>query len=80
MDGNWVPVLIVAIVMFAMVMKARYRHLDKRSLSAPPEDRAETARLKEEVKILKERLHTLERITVDKENSLSREIEQLRDR
>lgn len=40
----------------------------------------ETARLRDEVKSLKERLHTLERITVDKENSLSREIESLRDR
>jgi hypothetical protein len=30
--------------------------------------------------MLKERLHVLERITVDKENSLSREIDSLRDR
>jgi len=29
---------------------------------------------------LKERLHVLERITVDKENSLSRQIDELRDR
>ena len=29
--------------------------------------------------MLKERLHVLERITVEKENSLEREIEQLRD-
>ncbi len=41
---------------------------------------AESARLREEVKMLKERLHVLERITVEKENSLEREIEQLRDR
>jgi uncharacterized protein YlxW (UPF0749 family) len=41
---------------------------------------AETARLRDEVKMLKERLHVLERITVEKENSLEREIEQLRDR
>lgn len=44
------------------------------------DDSAETLRLREEVKELKERLKVLERITVDKENSLSREIEQLRDR
>ena len=43
-------------------------------------DAGETARLRDEVKSLKDRLHTLERITVDKENSLSREIESLRDR
>jgi len=37
-------------------------------------------RLRDEVKELKERLKVLERITVEKENSLSREIEELRDR
>ena len=42
-------------------------------------DDAETARLREEMKALKERLAVLERITVEKENSLAREIEQLRD-
>ena len=41
---------------------------------------AEAQRLREEVKSLKERLAVLERITVEKENSLEREIEQLRDR
>jgi uncharacterized protein YlxW (UPF0749 family) len=44
------------------------------------DDSAETVRLREEVKTLQERLKVLERITVEKENSLSREIEQLRDR
>jgi len=43
-------------------------------------DDAEAARLRDEVRMLKERLHVLERITVEKENSLEREIEQLRDR
>ena len=42
-------------------------------------DDAEAQRLREEVKQLKERLHVLERITVEKENSLEREIERLRD-
>jgi hypothetical protein len=37
-------------------------------------------RLREEVKQLKERLKVLERITVEKENSLSRQIDDLRDR
>jgi hypothetical protein len=43
-------------------------------------DSEETLRLRDEVKTLKERIHVLERITVEKENSLSREIESLRDR
>jgi hypothetical protein len=44
------------------------------------EDSQETLRLRDEVKELKERLKVLERITVDKENSLAKEIESLRDR
>ena len=44
------------------------------------EDSGETLRLRDEVKELKERLKVLERITVEKENSLSKEIESLRDR
>ena len=43
-------------------------------------EEAENIRLREEVKMLKERVQTLERITVDKENSLAREIDSLRDR
>lgn len=45
-----------------------------------PRDNAENVRLREEVKMLKERVQTLERIAVDKENSLAREIDSLRDR
>ena len=72
-------VAIVAIVMFATVLKARYsaqRH-GRREVEAS--DDAETLRLREEVKQLKERLHVLERITTDRENSLSRQIDELRD-
>ena len=43
-------------------------------------DPRETARLRDEVQDLKERIKVLERITVDKENSLAKEIESLRDR
>jgi hypothetical protein len=43
-------------------------------------DPRETDRLRDEVQDLKERIKVLERITVDNENSLSREIESLRDR
>jgi hypothetical protein len=45
----------------------------------PPRDTAETLRLRDEVKELKERIKVLERITVEKENSLAKEIESLRD-
>jgi hypothetical protein len=44
------------------------------------EDSPETLRLREEVGELKERIKVLERITVEKENSLAKEIESLRDR
>jgi uncharacterized protein YlxW (UPF0749 family) len=46
----------------------------------PAEDTKETLRLREEVKQLQERLKVLERITVEKENSLAKEIDALRDR
>ena len=77
--------VIVLIVMTASVLRAafgaRHRRSDRnRDRDAVPKDDAETARLREEVKQLKERLHVIERITVEKENSLEREIERLRDR
>ncbi len=55
----------------------------RRSLWTPPEgreDSAGTLRLREEVSELKERIKVLERITVDKENSLARQIDELRER
>ena len=81
MSGAWLPVVIVALVMVMIVMKSRYRYLERRgSAEASPQDRAETARLQEEVRQLKDRIRVLERITVEKEGSLNREIEELRDR
>ncbi len=76
--GQWMVVLIVTIVMIAGIMKARLSGGHRRSVD--PVDEVETLRLREEVKQLKERLHVLERIATDRENSLSREIDQLRDR
>ena len=73
-------VLIVAIVMFASVFMARLGSRRRGRDVGEPVDSAETMRLREEVKMLKERLHVLERITTEKESSLSREIEELRDR
>ena len=73
-------VLIVAIVMIAGVLRSRHGYRRHRGGDGDAVEPAETLRLREEVKMLKERLHVLERITTDKENSLSREIEDLRDR
>lgn len=80
MNGNLVPVLIVALVMFMIVMKARYRYLSSHRETGTAAEPAETAQLKNEVRQLKDRINVLERIAVEKENSLAREIEQLRDR
>jgi len=51
-----------------------------RQMRGDPGDSLETQRLREEVKSLQERIKVLERITVEKENSLAKEIESLRDR
>ena len=71
-------VLIVAIVMFASIFKSRHKY--RREAEADPAEHSENIRLREEVAELKERIKVLERITVEKENSLSRQIEELRDR
>lgn len=71
--------IIVVAVMIASVLRAKYGHSRHRS-EADPREHAENLRLREEVKDLKERLHVLERIAVDKENSLAKQIEELRDR
>lgn len=73
-----VAVIVVA-VMIASVLRARYHHRSGGG-EITPEQHGETLRLRDEVKELKERIKVLERITVDKENSLSKEIESLRDR
>ena len=75
-------VAIVLIVSIAGVMRARYgyRRRDRHGNDHPVRDDTETRRLREEVTKLRERLQVLERITVEKENSLEREIEALRDR
>ena len=72
--------IIVIAVMIASVLRAKYGHSRHRGVEADPREHAENMRLRDEVKELKERLKVLERITVEKENSLSREIEELRDR
>lgn len=76
-SGDLMVVLIVAVVMIASIFKARARFHYRVDDGAAG---AENQRLRDEVQQLKERLKVLERITVEKENSLSKEIESLRDR
>ena len=74
-------VLIVLIVTVAGLIRAKLGvRRDHEGDEYPLRDDAETARLRDEVKSLKERLAVIERITVEKENSLEREIDRLRDR
>ena len=76
-------IMIVLIVMIASIIRAKYGYSRRHGRRDAEENgrvaSAETERLREEVKMLKERLHVIERITVEKENSLEREIERLRD-
>ncbi len=72
--------IIVVAVMIASVLRAKYGHRRHRGDEIAPQERAESLRLRDEVKELKERIKVLERITVEKENSLSKQIEELRDR
>ena len=83
MDGGQLTaIIIVAIVMVASIMRARIRGPYRGRLGHGNDSQMqlENQRLRDEVGELKERLKVLERITVEKENSLSREIENLRDR
>ena len=83
-SGQVMVVLIVAIVMFASIIRARYGYgrfgRYRRGAEIEPQERAENLRLRDEVKELKDRIKVLERITVEKENSLARQIDELRDR
>jgi hypothetical protein len=72
---------IIVVVTLAGLVRAKLGiRRDKWGNEHPLHDDADTARLRDEVKSLKERLAVIERITVEKENSLEREIERLRDR
>ena len=79
--GQVTAIVIVAIVMLASIIRAGMGS-GRRRMGCEDDSQAqlENQRLREEVLQLKERLKVLERITVDKENSLAREIESLRDR
>jgi hypothetical protein len=78
---TFVLILVAMVFVFSIIRhKLGIPVRSMREMRGDPQDSAETLRLREEVKGLKERLKVLERITVDKENSLSREIDDLRDR
>ena len=87
-SGQLTAVLIVMMIMIGSIARARYGYgrfgrlgryrRDEDGISA--QDHAENLRLRDEVKELRERIKVLERIAVDKENSLAKEIESLRDR
>ena len=75
-------VLIVAIVMIASVLKARYRVSSVDGYAGPTRDdpaaKTEADQLRAELRQLKDRVATLERIATDSTTALDHEIEQLR--
>ena len=79
-SGMIFVLVIITISIIGGILKARYGHRNDRAGDRLASDDGETLRLKEEVRLLKDRLQVLERITVEKESSLNREIDQLRDR
>ena len=84
-SGQLTAIIIIAMVMVASIIRAGIRGPYRRRVACADDGNAgqaqlENVRLREEVGELKERIKVLERITVDKENSLSRQIDELRDR
>ncbi|HWI88448.1 MAG TPA: hypothetical protein VNS11_04320 [Sphingomicrobium sp.] len=81
MDGGQITaIVIVALVMLGSIIRAGIRGPRHAPLFSNPQGEAENQRLRDEVRELKERIKVIERITVEKENSLAKEIESLRDR
>ena len=80
MNGQEMVLGIVIVVMIASIVKAMIRGGGSRRRNGEAAEGPESARLREEVRALKERIQVLERIATDKEGQLEREIERLRDR
>jgi hypothetical protein len=81
MDGGQLTaIIIVAIVMIGSILKSIFRGPRHPVVFNDSQAKAENQQLRGEVSELKERIKVLERITVEKENSLAKEIESLRDR
>ena len=70
-----IVIVVIGAISSTIQLRMKHRHERRQQPVAPEADR-----LRDEVRQLKERLSVLERITVEKENSLEREIERLRDR
>jgi hypothetical protein len=70
---------IVLVVMVTSLIRASLG-IKRRGRLVPAIDDGTVQRMEAEMKQLKDRLAVLERIAVEKENSLEREIEKLRDR
>jgi hypothetical protein len=80
-SGQITAIAIVAIIMLASIIRAGVRGPRHPVIpSDNSQSRVENQRLRDEVLQLKDRIKVLERIAVDKENSLANEIESLRDR
>ena len=88
---NMVEVILIIVVLAVVGKMMNQRMLERRGtrddrfLDITPDrgdrdDSADNRRLRDEVQQLKSRIQVLERIAVEKENSLAREIDQLRDR
>ena len=69
-------VVVIGIVLLAGVLKSSGR---RSAGDGEVATEAENLRLREEVKDLKERVKVLERIATDRESTLERQIEELRD-
>lgn len=74
-------VLIVLITSIAGVMRAKYGiRRDRHGNELPLHNSGETERMRDEIKVLKDRIAVLERIATDRNHSLEQEFERLRDR
>ena len=83
-DGQLTAIIIVAIVMFASILKSaiggdRYRKRHRRDEAVTAETHAENARLRDELTRVQDRVAVLERIVTDKNRLLEQEFERLRD-
>jgi hypothetical protein len=72
-------VIIVAVVMFASVLRARFGVRYRKDGAAEVQDSVENARMRDEVTRLRDRVAVLERIVTDKNHLLEQEFDRLRD-
>jgi cbb3-type cytochrome oxidase subunit 3 len=74
-------VAIVLIVSITSILRARMGiRKDRHGNELPLHDSAETERMREDMKALKERVAVLERIATDRNHLLEQEFDRLRDR